>query len=137
MALLGGLPIFFIYCGCLWTLLERILDFVELSTWEMVTEERGLERDQVVVGEKQCPLLEMVAAGVLDHSRSVEIELPEVLPVDSGIAHGSCIQCLFGSQALCEVELEEPSVLGILSRTVQVIGVSQIDCIERFLLELR
>ena len=67
----------------------------------MVTEERGLERDQVVVGEKQCPLLEMVAAEVLDHCRSVEIELSEVLPVDSGIAHGSCIQCLFGSQALC------------------------------------
>ena len=37
-----------------------------------------------------------------------------------------------------EVELEEPSVSDILSRTLQVIGVSQIERIEeRFLLELR
>ena len=51
---------------------------------------------------------------------------------------GAVFNAFLEVKLFVEVELEEPRVLGILSRTVQVIGVSQIDCFEeRFLLELR
>ena len=61
------------------------MGFTELSTrvdgfrWK-----RSWERPSGCwrVPEQQFPQLEIVAAGILEHSQSVEMELPEVLPED-------------------------------------------------------
>ena len=51
---------------------------------------------------------------------------------------GAVFNAFLEGKLFVELELEEPSVSDILSRTAQVIKVSQIELIEeRFLLELR
>ena len=107
----------------------------------MDTEERGLGRDQVDAGEfpsSNAPswrgwlLKFLITADQLkwNHQTCCQ-KLSESLM-------GAVFNAFLEAKLFVEVELERPSVSDLLSRTVQVIGVSQIELIEeRLLLELR
>ena len=61
-----------------------------------------------------------------------------MLSDDVGFSQKAVFNALLEAKLSVEVELGDPSVIDVLSRTSEVVGVSQIELIEeRFLLELR
>ena len=78
-----------------------------------------------------------MATVVLEQGRATEMEIPDVLPADIGITQKLCLMPFWKPSSCLKLNWMK-LVLDVLSRTVQVIGVSQIELIkERFLLELR
>ena len=69
-------------------------------------------------------------AKILEHGRSVEVELPEVLPDFIGTYHAAVFIAVLEAKLSVEVELGNPSVADVLSRTLEVIGVTPMDHLE-------
>ena len=107
----------------------------------MGTEERGLGRDQVDVGEfpnSNSPSWRGWLLTFLITADQLKWKYQTCCQKLSESLMGAVFNAFLEAKLFVEVELERPSVLDLLSRTVQVIGVSQIELIEeRLLLELR
>ena len=107
----------------------------------METEVRGLARDQVDVGEfpsSNSPSWRGWLLKFLSTAEQLNWDYETCCQMMSESLRGAVFNAFLEAKLFVEVELEGPSVLDLLSRTVQVIGVSQIELIEeRLLLELR
>ena len=71
-----------------------------------------------------------MGARVVVHGRSEELGLSNLLPEVIRITQRGCFHAFFEAKLFVEVELAAPSVSDVLSRTVEVVGVSQIELIE-------
>ena len=107
----------------------------------METEVRGLARDQVDVGEfpsSNSPSWRGWLLKFLSTAEQLNWDYETCCQMMSESLRGAVFNAFLEAKLFVEVELEGPSVSDLLSRTVQVIGVSQIELIEeRLLLELR
>ena len=102
---------------------------------------RGLARDQVDVGEfpsSGSPSWRGWLLKFLSTAEQLNWDYGTCCQMMSESLRGAVFNAFLEAKLFVEVEKEGPSVLDLLSRTVQVIGVSQIELIEeRLLLELR
>ena len=107
----------------------------------MDSDERGLARDQVDVGEfpsSNSPSWRGWLLKFLSTAEQLNWDYEKCCQMMSESLWGAVFNAFLEAKLFVEVELEGPSVSDLLSRTVQVIGVSQIELIEeRLLLELR
>ena len=107
----------------------------------METEVRGLARDQVDVGEfpsSNSPSWRGWLLKFLSTAEQLNWDYETCCQMMLKSLRGAVFNAFLEAKLFVEVELEGPSVSDLLSRTVQVIGVSQIELIEeRLLLELR
>ena len=107
----------------------------------MDTEERGLGRDQVDVGEfpsSHSPSWRGWLLKFLSTAEQLNWNYQTCCQMMSDSLRGAVLKAFLEAKLSVEVELSDPSVIDVLSRTSEVIGVSQIELIEeRFLLELR
>ena len=107
----------------------------------MDSDERGLGRDQVDVGEfpsSDSPSWRGWLLKFLGTAEQLNWNYETCCQMTSESLRGAVFNAFLEAKLFVEVELERPSVSDLLSRTVQVIGVSQIELIEeRLLLELR
>ena len=107
----------------------------------METDVRGLARDQVDVGEfpsSNSPSWRGWLLKFLSTAEQLNWDYETCCQMMSESLRGAVFNAFLEAKLFVEVELEGPSVSDLLSRTVQVIGVSQIGLIEeRLLLELR
>ena len=107
----------------------------------METEVRGLARDQVDVGEfpsSDSPSWRGWLLKFLSTAEQLNWDYETCCQMMSESLRGAVFNAFLEAKLFVDVELEGPSVSDLPSRTVQVIGVSQIELIEeRFLLELR
>ena len=107
----------------------------------MDSDERGLGRDQVDVGEfpsSDSPSWRGWLLKFLGTAEQLNWNYETCCQMMSESLRGAVFNAFLEAKLFVEVELERPSVSDLLSRTVQVIGVSQIELIEeRLLLELR
>ena len=107
----------------------------------MDSDERGLGRDQVDVGEfpsSDSPSWRGWLLKFLGTAEQLNWNYETCCQMMSESLRGAVFNAFLEAKLFVEVELERPSVSDLLSRTVQVIGVSQIELIEeRWLLELR
>ena len=107
----------------------------------MDSDERGLARDQVDVGEfpsSNSPSWRGWLLKFLSTAEQLNWDYETCCQMMSESLRGAVFNAFLEAKLFVEVELEGPSVSDLLSRTVQVIGVSQIELIEeRLLLELR
>ena len=107
----------------------------------MDSDGRGLGRDQVDVGEfpsSNSPSWRLWLLEFLSTANQLKWNYETCCQMMSESLRGTVFNAFLEAKLFVEVELERPSVSDLLSRTVQVIGVSQIELIEeRLLLELR
>ena len=107
----------------------------------METEVRGLARDQVDVGvfpSSNSPSWRGWLLKFLSTAEQLNWDYETCCQMMSESLRGAVFNAFLEAKLFVEVELEGPSVSDLLSRTVQVIGVSPIELIEeRLLLELR
>ena len=107
----------------------------------MDTEERCLKRDQVDVGEfpsSNSPSWRGWLLKFLSTAEQLNWIYQTCCHMTAGSLRGAVFNAFLEAKLYVEVELSDPSVIDVLSRTSEVIGVSQIELIEeRFLLELR
>ena len=107
----------------------------------MDIEERDLERGQLDVGEfpsSNEPSWRLRLLKFLSTADQLKWYYQKCGQQKSESLMGTVFNAFLEAKLFVEVELEEPSVSDILSRIVQVIGVSQIELIEeRFRLERR
>ena len=107
----------------------------------MDTEERGLGRDQVDIGEfpsSNSPSWKSWLLKFLSTAKQLNWNYQTCCQLMSESLRGVVFNAFLEAKLSVEVELGDPSVIDVLSRTSEVIGVSQIELIEeRSLLELR
>ena len=107
----------------------------------MDTEERSLRRDQVDVGEfpsSNSPSWRGWLLKFLSTAEQLNWNYQTCCQMTAGSLRGAVFNAFLEAKLYVEVELSDPSVIDVLSRLSEVIGVSQIELIEeRFLLELR
>ena len=110
----------------------------------MHTEERLHERDKVDVGEFRaatnlvgdCGCRNAWAGSI--SGTTIKWDYHKCCQKLLNCLRGAVFNVLYQAKLFVEVEMEEPCDSAILSRTVQVIGVSQMELFEdHFLLELR
>ena len=82
------------------------------------------------VSEQQCTHLEMMVAAVLEHGEPNGMELPNLLPKTIAISDRSCVQRFVEANVSVETQLPNPCVPDVLSRIMEVIGVTQVEEIE-------
>ena len=107
----------------------------------MDTEERGLGRDLVDVGEfpsSDYPYWKGWLLKFLSTAEQLNWNYQTCCQMMSESLRGAVFNAFLETKLCVEVELGDPSVIDVLSRTSEVIDVSQIELIEeRFLVELR
>ena len=107
----------------------------------MDNEERGLGRDQVDVGvfpSSNSPSWKRWLLKFLSTAEQSNWNYQTCCQMMSESLRGAVFNAFLEAKLSVEVELGDPSVINVLSRTSEVIGVSQIELIEeRLLLELR
>ena len=107
----------------------------------MDTEEKVLGRDIVKIGEfpsSKSPSWRSWLLKLLSTTEQLNWNYETCCQMMSESLRGAVFNALLKAKISIEVELGDPSVIDVLSRTSEIIGVSQIELIEeRFLLELR
>ena len=107
----------------------------------MNTEERGLGRDQVDVAEFPSSNSTSWRGWLLKFLSTAEQlnwNYQTCCQMMSEDLRGAVFNAFLEAKLSVEVELGDPSVIDVLSRTSEIIGLSQIELFEeRFLLELR